>query len=161
MCESECTYAPLAISLTDAIEVEVPSTIGSTVSVGEHGGELLKTYTSSLGVGVTFSAQIASFAAAINLVSLSVNSSGDPQMSNCSMLIFQMVLLTKLLLLLYIYYRVYPTCSPYSVSGEQDLSNSSQATSPILSLAHVGQYAYGRKKVKRKPSSSSDLMFSA
>jgi hypothetical protein len=75
----------------DAKEVEVHSAIGSSVSVKEIRGGLLVMLASSLGVD-NLSSQIASFTAAINLASSSVNSSGTPQILNCSTLIFQIIL---------------------------------------------------------------------
>lgn len=84
------------MSVIDAKEVEVHSAIGSNVSVKEAWAGLLVMLASSLGVD-NLSSQIASFTAAINLASSSVNSSGTPQISNCSMLIFQTILFIKLI----------------------------------------------------------------
>lgn len=73
------------MSLIDACEVEVHSAVGNNVSVEELKDEAPMMLTSSLGVD-NFSSQIASFTAAINLASSSVNSSATPQTSTCSTL---------------------------------------------------------------------------
>jgi len=93
--ENKNKRIPLTISLIDAWEVEVHSAIGNNVSVEELRDEAPIMLT-SLGVD-NFSSQIASFTAAINLASSSVNSSATLQTSTCSTLIFQMILLTKLI----------------------------------------------------------------